>query len=815
MSEIFKNIVYMARRFKWTTVFNMIGLVVSFVTLYLLMIQVIYEATYNHGLKDYERLYRIESDFAYNEWDSSDAIGRPIADMLDSFPQVVEAYSLMIEVSDNFSGYYTYTFHRDSLEWERVVTYGNNKVITALNDNVVDGSIEWNESDSTGCIIPASFAREYFGTTKAAGDSVIYSSLVVGNSERQTIKVRGVYEDFPENCQMKNYIYCNILDAGVNSLNFTFQCIVKFKEVPTDLDAFSEAIKQVWIKNLLAREGSADDDKRVKLEQSIRAVKEMSIKFTPLAESYFRHETFTSADNGYRGMTSILKWACLLVILIATINFLNFTLAESPMRMRSLNTRLVLGASRQSLRMGLVAECVVTSVVACLVALALCWLLSGIVPFDLLTKGSTALGDHLWLILFMLGVSVVVGIVAGIYPALFATSIPPIIALKASFGLTPQGHRLRTILVCLQLAISMFLLFYVGILFMQSRYILNEVDYGYDKNRILTAALPVNATDSVISCLGDDLMKIPGVESVAFTDALLGSTDAHNTVHADWRGESVCYSVISASADFIKTMGIKMIAGRDFTASDELSTAAIVNKSTLSSWDGLKLGDKISIDFDEESTDSAVIVGVCDDIRYGTARIGNNQPFVILLDNSYTGYYLNLRVAANGRIDEVKAEVNKLLRRYFSHKATKLSFYDKAIERAYRNEFRYSQLIYYLCIICLVMTLIGVACLTMFETEHRRKEIGIRKASGAKTGEIVMMFCRYYGWILLISFVVALPVALFSRHLTFSYLKDRDSIHWWIFPLAFLLVAAVTLGTVALQSWRAGRENPTSSLKTE
>ena len=655
MSEILKNILYMARRFRWTTAFNMIGLVVSFVTLYLLMTQVIYEATYNHGLKDYERLYRIESDFAYNEWESSDAIGRPIADMLDSFPQVVEAYSLMTEVTDIFTGYYTYTFHRDSLVWEHIVAYGNNKVVSALNDNVVDGIIEWNDSDQTGCIIPASFALEYFGTTKVAGDSVIYSSLVVGNSDKDTIRVRGVYEDFPENCQVKNYIYSNIFNAGKNSLNFSLQCIVKFREVPKDLDAFSEAIKQVWIEDLMARKDAADDDRKVKFDQTIRAVKEMSIKFTPLAESYFNHNTFTSGDNGYRGMFSILKWACLLVILIAAINFLNFTLAESPMRLRSLNTRLVLGASRRSLRLGLVAECVVTSVLACLVALVLCWLLSGIVPFELLTKGSTALNDHWGLMLSMLGISVVVGIVAGIYPAVFATSIPPIIALKASFGLTPQGRRLRTVLVCLQLAISMFLVFYVGILYMQSRYILKEVDYGYDKNRILTAALPVAATDSAIDSLRNDLLNVSGVESVAFTDVLFGSTDAHNTVHADWRGNSVCYGVMCTSADFIKTMGIRIIEGRDFTASDQPSTVAIVNKSTLSSWKGLKLGDKISIDFDEESTDSAVVVGVCDDIRYGTARIRNNKPFVILRDNSYTGYYLNLRVASDGRIDEVKA----------------------------------------------------------------------------------------------------------------------------------------------------------------
>ena len=124
-------------------------------------------------------------------------------------------------------------------------------------------------------------------------------------------------------------------------------------------------------------------------------------------------------------------------------------------------------------------------------------------------------------------------------------------------------------------------------------------------------------------------------------------------------------------------------------------------------------------------------------------------------------------------------------------------------------------MIYYLSVICLITTLIGVLCLTMFDTEYRRKEIGIRKVAGASTGEIIMMFCRHYGKLILISFAAAAPIALISGYLTLEYFAEHTAIPWWAFPVGLLLVGSVTLATVALQSWRAARENPVNSLKTE
>ncbi len=812
MSEILRNIFYIARRFKLATAFNIIGLIVSFVTCYLLMTQVIYEVTYNHGLEDYGRLYRLETDFVYNEWDFSDDVCQPLAEALKEMPEV-ESHSMVVDVmTGNNIDYYTALFKKGDSEVKHVINYGNNTVVSALNSRVLDGSIEWTDTDRKGVIIPASIALEFFGTTQAAGDTLYFRETT--RSPVRKALVRGVYEDYPDNCELWNHIYKHLGDDYQYSLNFAFKCVVKFKQVPEDLNAFADAIKRTSIRNL--RTGLDGDPD---LPDMIKSINGTRIKLTPLKSSYFEHNSFTSGDSGYKWMFIILVLACLLVIIIAIINFLNFTLAESPMRVRSLNTRQVLGASRRSLRLGMVAECVITSVTACLMALVVCHLISKLPSTSLISEGSISLSEHWALGLCMLGIAIAGGIIAGLYPAIFATSFKPADALKGNSGLTPQGRRLRTVLVGLQLFIAQLLIIYIGILQMQSRYIYNT-SYGYDKSQLLSTTLPIitdeeilNKIDDVQEAFKNKLMAVPGVENVAFSDVQLGSTDGHNSLRTREGEHFMRFCHMYSSADFMRTMGIPIVKGRDFLPTD--TAAIIINEATLKKWDWLKPGMKISVGFDEESNDSATVVGVCKDIRYSTTRISNDDPFFIIRAKNCPCYTLNVRIAANTPPDQVRRLANEVIHQQFGNDAHDLVFFNNTLEKAYADEFRFFQLIYYLSIICLITTLIGVLCLTMFDTEYRRKEIGIRKVAGASTGEIIMMFCRHYGKLILISFAAAAPIALISGYLTLEYFAEHTAIPWWAFPVGLLLVGSVTLATVALQSWRAARENPVNSLKTE
>ena len=805
MRDTLKNIIYIARHFKLATALNVVGLIVAFATFYLLMTQVLYQARFNHGVKDYERLYRMESDFVYEDWNFSDLVCRPFVEALKRLPQV-ESYSLIADVP----GDYTIPFQKGDTTLGYMYTQGNRTAVSTLS-SCIDGDIEWNDTAQEGIIIPQKMAVEYFGTPKAAGKDMLYQ-LVDQNDVVDTIPltVRGVYKDFPENSELLNSIYGFLQDDdNIYSLNGVFKCFVKFKEVPEDLKAIEQAVKQAIIDEIDStgwENYSAEQD----IPWTKQAINKLTIHLSPLKSSYFEHTSYTASKSGFRSMFIILQLVCLLVIILANINFLNFTLAESPMRIRGINTRRTLGASRRSLRLGIIGECVVTSVASCLVALILSYLLTQLPVTKVLTDGDISLSTHWPLIIIMLVIAVLVGIVAGNYPATCATSLNPAMALTGKTGLTPKGKALRTFLVFLQLVVSMVVIIYSATLFLQSYYIFNS-PYGYDKSRILVTTLPA-VEDSIHQQFYNELKQLPDIEAIAYSDVTLGSTDRNNYIKTPIEGELVNYRYMHVSPNYLRTMGIKVTEGRDFLDSD--SAAIIINKSAQERWGSLKLGLRVSTGLGN-AMDSAVVVGVCPDIRYASTRIGNDKAFFFILNKSKPCRHLNVRITKDADIKKTIAGIDELLMKHYDDESVKMGLYDNELRNSYDHEFRDIWLIVIISFICLLITLVGMFCMAIFEREYRRKEIGIRKVVGASTSEIIKMLCLRYIWLILGSFIVAAPIAYISGERTLKYFKEHTPIHWWLFLLGLLLVGGVALTTVAVQSWRTARKNPAESIKIE
>ena len=791
----------MARRFKVATVLNLLGLILAFATFYLLMTQIIFQRTYNHDVKDYERVYLMETDHVYKEWDFSEPVCRPFADALKHLPQV-ESYSLVrndVVISFPFQ------------KGDSIVDYqyntGNNTAVSALGAECLDGSIDWTDQDQKGIIIPASIALDYFMTTQAAGKDMI---LIYNMSEEATdtilCHVRGVYADFPENSDFANCIYKNMGDEDIHEFNYLYRCYVKFKAPSDSLDLYASQLKQAIIDDI--NHQNLDDEKYK--QTLLKEIKKLHIKFTPLGDCYFEHGTFSTAARGFKSMFYVLELACLLVLIIAAINFLNFTLAESPMRVRGLNTRLVLGASRRSLRLGLCAECVIISIIACVLALGLCQLLSLHPAISYLMDGDISLNSHLALVCITLGIAVLVGIAAGTYPAIFATSFKPAVALKGAFGLTPKGITLRRVLMAVQLFISLLMVTYFGILLMQSHYIINS-NYGFNKNQVLVTA--VSTDNQTRDQLRQQLLSIPGVENVSFSTSLLGTIDSHYLIQTELKGHQFSYNFLWTDNHFMSTMGIKLIKGRNFEPGD--TAVSIITQAAHKQWDWIELGDKISNNPENVDGDSVMVIGVCEDIHYGTMRTLNNQPYcIVILHDDYCDY-VNVSVSPDADLKSTMHQADQLIERLFDGDASPFVSYNKMLEGSYTSEFRFFKVISIICIIYLIINLIGVLCITMFETEYRRKEIGIRKVSGATTREIVWMLCKRYAWLILTSFVAATPLAILFGKRTLEYFAERTTILWWIPLVALLVVGGISLATMVLQSWRAARANPVNSIKYE
>ena len=793
--NVFRNMLYMARRFKTATVLNFIGLTVAFAAFYLFMTQVTYNHSYNKGLTNYEQLYRVETPamFDHSKWQSS--VNRFLADELAKMPQV-EGMALLQ------SWYGNSLFTKDGTEFTFKYCMVSNDALTTLAPHLLDGKLGWKDDDQKGIIIPASIAMKYFGATQVVGRCMWLNE--------DSALVRGVYEDFPDNSIAENCVYRNMGNENEgNFQNYNYNCYLRLREqIDTEkakqqiLAPLVEKIHQMYIEY-----GVEDQWDETKTKES------MNLRLLPITETWFSGVD-PEHDRGNKTVDWILQLSCLLVLIIAAINFLNFTLAESPMRIKSINTRRVLGSSVSSLRLGIIGEAVCTSLLAFLLAVVVCYLLSQWPFISELTVGSIGLGNHPLLLACLCLAAVIVGIVAGTYPAFYATSFQPALVLKGSFGLTPKGRQLRTLLLCLQFLITSVMVVYIGILYLQSHYIFHS-DYGYDKDEILYA--DTRELLDKQEALRSELMRQTGVVDVAYSQFSLGTGDRYMGWGRGDKDHQVQFTALPVDWHYLRTMGIKVIEGRDFNEHD--GDCYIINEAARKKWDWVEMDKKL---LDEEM--AMTVVGVCRNVRFASTRIDNNDsPMVFLIygekyiSQGWTNNLsvMNVRVAAG--IDKVamRQKIKDICMKLGAQHEPEVKFLDQQLEQTYQEEFRFIRQVLVFSLICLIITLIGVFCMTMFETEYRRKEIGIRKVMGSSTGEILTMLSRRYIWLLVGSFIVAAPLAWYIGNQWLQSFAERTPIYWWLFPLALLAVATITLATIIIQSWRTANENPVNSIKNE
>ena len=340
--NVFRNMLYMARRFKTATVLNFIGLTVSFAAFYLLMTQVTYNRSYNFSIPDGERVFRLESKMNPDaQWGINSS--RPINTLLAKLPQV-EAVSELAAWEGGMDIQVGETTVKQFCAASNLTPFG------AVGTRCLDGRLSWNDYGERTAIIPASLARKVYGRVNVAGETLYANS--------DTMTIQGVYEDFPDNCSIKNNLYYANQENLDNWSEWSSNLYVKLT-ANVDADALlKEFPKQ--LQQLMWREqwgqavasGEYDENQEADIKAKFDAHFGYEFRLTPIRDTYF--SGVSSDDKGNPAMLFILELASLLIIVIAAINFLNFTLAESPMRIKGLNTRRVLGESLWHLRFGLV-----------------------------------------------------------------------------------------------------------------------------------------------------------------------------------------------------------------------------------------------------------------------------------------------------------------------------------------------------------------------------------------------------------------------------------------------------------------------------
>ena len=789
----------MFRRYRLATLLNLLGLGVAVATFYLFMTQVIYNRTYNHNIHNHEHMYRLEiyGGLFGEDWGCN--ICRPFVTLLKEIPQVKDAtyISPYINKTDVKMGNRTITVPFINMG-KPGIEFFTGKLLSGSSKTCGDGH---------NVIVSRSTAEKMFGTANAAGKTFEGEN---GDGSKTTVTVVGVSEDMPDNCTLPNGVYICENESVMNEQSEWSFNVYMLLDDGANPKKVERATKLAFMK---ANGVSEKDEKKFDKEVN------MKIRITPVDDIYF--SGVGPNDRGNRNLVGVLTVASVFVLFIAMLNLLNFSLSEIPMRMRGINTRRVMGASVGSLRLKMIMENVMFAFVALLIGILLVVAFQRNESCMKLVSGDIHFASHMVLAAIMAVSALVVGALSAVVPAFYSTSFTPAMVLKGSFGLSPRGRRLRMAIMAVQFCLAFALTIYIDVMSSQSSYIFNS-DYGFNKNEVFYTGLSEEAQTKK-DAVRAELKKLPFVESVGFAQNAIGTSDGY----MGWgRGDNehhMVLQVLPCDYEYLRTMQLKIVEGRDFRESDMKTGAYVLNKTAMAQYKWLVVGDSIGRQNSGWGSQSNYnIVGVCNNFKLKSMRCDNSNVAVAFVifgpDMAQWGDRCGqvfVRVAKNQDKIEAKRRIAEVLNKLDGSQKYEMKFLDDDLQQTYVEEFRFISQVKLFAIICIIITIIGVFSLTMFETEYRRKEIAIRKVMGSSVGSVVRLFAMRYALPLVVAFVVAAPVGWWLSNSWLQSFAEHTPIHWWLFPLSFVLVSAVVVITVIIQSWRVATANPVESIKTE
>ena len=795
MKLMIRNLLYLFKRFKTAVVLNLFGLTIAFAAFLLIVMQVDYEMNYDAMHSKSGRTFRLEANHGEFEHNAihclmfSDAFVNSSAHITDysyRYPFYGgERYCQIDEVDD---------------QGEAKVFKENFQLCLPNISDVFDfhmkeGSVEC-LSIPGSVLIPESVAKRLFDKQSASGKRIRMSGSSGWQPVSTTIlTIGGVYKDFPGNTTVQNRIYVpmdqlDLLKSSwqmyANEIYVTLDDPLNKEEV---LDHFNKTFD--FAKSQM---GSAQ---------------EIALRLTPLKDVYYTHDTtFDFNPKGHRETNYVLLGIAFLILFIAGINFTNLTTSLIPLRLKTINTHRVLGCSIYKLR----AISLIESIVICLISYILALFIVNDLSYTPIANWVDAdirLSQYKGLILLTALIAILTGCLAGLYPAIRSTSYAPALVLKGSFGLSPKGKKVRVALIGFQYTVSIALIIVTLFMGLQNHFMTSSEQLGFNKDQVaivnLTPEIYAKHKPQYIQKLKD----YPGIEDVAFSVYELSKEDDMiDLEYARHEDKDVFFKVFYASENFLSVMDIQVEEGRDFTREDlnKAQSDYIINPAAERDFH-LHPGDRFN---------DRTVLGVSKDFRFNSCRIASS-PFVFALNNDIPNPKLVSYIRFNSKtnLQEAVAHVRETLKEIDPTFPFEISFYNTILNNLYQKEQTLGKLISLFGIMAILISIVGVFGLVLFETQYRRKEIGIRKINGATTGQILLMFNKTYIRIVSVCFIISIPIAWMGTQQWLENFAYKTPLHLWVFIVAFLIILSVTIGTVTFRNWQAANENPVNSVKSE
>ena len=788
---------------KASAILNILGMTAAFAAFYIILVQVNHDLSYNRRVKDADRVYIVSLPDWYEEGKYMTWVNRPPFEQLISSCSYIEAggtgyisgqqYKIIVGKGDSAP-------EGDEPALSTTVSSLNPGAAKALGVEFVSGSADDLISSATLAVAESEAAR----LGLHPGSEVI---LKQGSNINFRSTVKAIYRDSPHNSDLGSFkMFVAVGEENINGWSeWSYNYFLKARE-GVSKDELEQAGGKLLL-DVLGQDADASEEDKAELAKRFR------LHLIPLTDSYF-DQTVSNAPGatGNKATTMTLLAVAILVIVIAFINFINFFFALVPLRVHSVNTRKVLGASRSRLVTGYVLEAVVMVAVSLVLAAGVTVLFQRS-SFASLISCSTAFADNVGVALSAVALGLLVAVASSLYPAFYITSFSPALALKGNFGASRSGRGFKYALVGVQFFISMSLIICATFITLQRAYMVKH-DMGFDREELLVANVS-NAAASSAAAVEAQLMENPQIKAVSWADG-----DIVRSSRMGWgrsfKGQQISFQCYPVSWDFLRFMGIPIVEGRDFTEADEQSEDGvfIFNEAAKKEF-GLTLDDKL-----EGHRGEAEIVGFCRDFNFRSLRDGVS-PLCLYVFGKHPWHRLKtllVRTDKNADIPAIKEYVMSVVEKTdpsMSPEDIDVQMLDQQIQNQYRQESMLSTQIGLFSLLAVIISLMGVFGLVMFETEHRRKEIAVRRVNGATVGSILRMFNMEFLRIVLVCFVLTVPVCclVIGRYLQgFAF---KVPMYPWVFVMALAATLLVTVAVVTLRSYKAATDNPSLTLRKE
>lgn len=772
---------------------NIIGLSVGMAVAILIGLWIYDEVCYNKTFDNYSRIAQVMQNQTFNGETST---------------QQVLPYVMGDELRRNFGSDFK-NISMATWTYDHVLAYGDNKISKKGNfmePQITDMlSLQMTEGtrnalqDNHAILLSLSTAKALFGN-----ENPLNKILKIDN--RFDVKVSGVYKDLSYNSDFKDLTFIGSWQLFIDNTSW----VQKFSN-PWSNNSFQVYV-QLADKTDMQRVSAKIKDAKLKRVSGGDAAAKPQLFLQPMSKWHLYSEFKNGVNTGGR-ITFVWMFGIIgfFVLLLACINFMNLSTARSEKRAKEVGIRKAVGSLRTQLIRQFFAESLLVTLFAFIVSIALVEL--NIPSFNQIADKQISIpwsNSFFWLT--GIAFTLLTGFIAGSYPAFYLSSFNPVKVLKGTFRVGPLASLPRKVLVVLQFTVSVVLIIGTIVVFNQIQFAKNRL-VGYNRNSLITIPMSTENIHNHFDAVKNDLESsgvIAGIAESSSAATWFDETDGGFEWHGNNSSTQADFKVVYVSTDFGKTIGWKIKDGRDFSSDFATDSSGIILNETAVKYIGFKnpVGENI-----RWLGKPYHVIGVVNDMI--TQSPYDPVSRSVFVTNHDPQQNINIRLNPSQNAHDALVKIETVFRKYNPEQSFIYKFNDEEYAKKFGDEERIGKLAGFFAALAIFISCLGLFGMASFMAEQRTKEIGVRKVLGASVFNLWQLLSKEFVLIILISFLIATPIAYYFMHNWLQNYQYRTNLSWWIFAASGTGALLITLLTVTFQAIKAAIANPVKSLRTE